>query len=140
MENKLKHLELIQNIISRMASNSFLLKGWSVTLVSALFALAAKDQHLAFVYLAYFPAIAFWILDGYFLWQERLFRALYDQVRIETDDKKIDFSMNTKHLLKNVSSWIEIMFSSTLLIFHGAIIVSIILVMSILLYFKFQWA
>lgn len=140
MGNKLKHLELIQNIINRMASNSFMLKGWSVTLVSALFALAAKDQYLAFVYLAYFPAIAFWLLDGYFLWQERLFRALYDRVRSETDDNKIDFSMDTRPFLNGVSSWPETILSKTLLIFHGTVILSIILVMSVLLIIKFKGA
>lgn len=140
MGNKLKHLELIQNIINRMASNSFMLKGWSVTLVSALFALAAKDQYLAFVYLAYFPAIAFWLLDGYFLWQERLFRALYDHVRSETDDNKIDFSMNTRPFLNGVSSWSETILSKTLLIFHGTVILSIIIVMSVLLIIKFKGA
>jgi len=36
MEAKLKHLEMIQDVIKRMASNSFLLKGWSLTLVVAL--------------------------------------------------------------------------------------------------------
>jgi hypothetical protein len=45
MESKLKHLELVQGVINRMAGNSFILKGWSVTLTSALFALAAKDAN-----------------------------------------------------------------------------------------------
>ena len=39
MNNKHKHLELIQGVINRLSTNSFLLKGWSVVLVSALFAL-----------------------------------------------------------------------------------------------------
>jgi len=43
-----------------------------------MLALAAKDTRFLFVYLAYFSAIAFWGLDGYFLHQERLFRKLYD--------------------------------------------------------------
>jgi hypothetical protein len=34
-----KHLEFIQNAITRMATNSFWLKGWAVTLVAATFAL-----------------------------------------------------------------------------------------------------
>ena len=71
-----KHLELIQGVINRMAGNSFHLKGWSVVLVSALFALAASDANINFVYLAFLPAIAFWVLDGYFLWQERMYRKL----------------------------------------------------------------
>ena len=43
MEKKLKHLEFIQGAVGRMASNLFLLKGWTITLIAALFALAAKS-------------------------------------------------------------------------------------------------
>ena len=134
MEKKLKHLELIQAIITRMANNSFLLKGWSVVLVSALFALSAKDQNLYFIYLAYFPAIAFWILDGYFLWQEKLFRKLYDAVRIKNEEN-IDFSMNIAPHLNEVASWIKVTSSNTLFIFHGAIVGTILLVMILKIYF-----
>lgn len=44
MDNKLKHLELIQGVINRMASNSFKLKGWAVTLASGIFAWQVKNQ------------------------------------------------------------------------------------------------
>ncbi len=81
MENKTKHLELIQGVVNRLSTNSFLLKGWSVTLVSALFALSAGDSNPAFVFLAYIPAFVFWGLDGYYLWEEKKFRKLYDHVR-----------------------------------------------------------
>lgn len=128
MEAKLKHLDMIQGVINRMANNSFLLKGWSVVLVSALFALAAKDSNKLYIYLAYFPTIAFWVLDGYFLWQEKLYRKLYDKVR-NTDDSKIDFSMDTSSLTKQVSTWSEVVFSKTLSIFHGVIVLTILLVM-----------
>jgi hypothetical protein len=73
-EAKRAHLEMIQGVVNRLSNNSFLLKGWSVLLVSGLFALAAKDAKALFVYIAYFPCCVFWGLDGYFLWQERLFR------------------------------------------------------------------
>ena len=125
--NKLKHLELIQGIINRMGNNSFLLKGWSVILVSGLFALAATGSNLLFVYLAYFPAISFSILDGYFLWQERLFRRLYDDVR-RMENKDIDFSMDTSPFAPT-ESWLSAILSKTLLIFHGTIILTIIIVM-----------
>src|ERR1039458_2620376 len=82
MENKRKHLEMIQGIINRMASNLFYLKGWTITLIAALFALAAKDANPKYIFVAYFPVIIFWVLDGYFLSQERRFRALYDDVRM----------------------------------------------------------
>lgn len=128
MENKLKHLEIIQSVISRMANNSFLLKGWAVTLVSALIALGAKDTDNRFILVAYLPVIMFWILDGYFLQQERLFRNLYEKVR-KIDETSIDFSMNTAPFLKETSPWLEVMFSQTLLLYYGVMIGVIFLVM-----------
>jgi hypothetical protein len=127
MENKLKHLEMIQNIINRMANNSFLLKGWAVIIVSALFALSAKDTNHKFIYIAYLPAIAFWILDGYFLWQERLYRKLYDMVR-KKDVSEIDFSMDITPVKGKVVSWYKVVFSRTLFIFHGVIVGTLIIV------------
>lgn len=94
MEKKMKHLELVQNVITRMAGNSFTLKGWAVTLVAAIFVLSAKDTEKSYFLVAYIPIIVFWLLDSYYLQQERLYRALYDKVR-ETDESRIDFSLKT---------------------------------------------
>ncbi len=80
MDKTIAHLGFIQAIISRMGANSFLLKGWSVTLVAAIFVLSAKDANPRFVLLAYFPVVVFWALDGFFLHQEKLFRKLYEEV------------------------------------------------------------
>ena len=126
IDSKLKHLELVQGIINRMASNSFLLKGWSVTITSALFALAAKDTNPYFIYLAYFPCTSFWTLDGYFLRQERLYRKLYDDVAAKKINK-IDFSMNTIKYREKVEPWFFICFSATLGMFHGAIFGTILI-------------
>lgn len=80
---RLKHLEMLQAIITRMASNSFLIKGWAITLASALFALSAKDADRSFAFLAVFPALTFWALDAYYLKLERVFRNRYDDVAAE---------------------------------------------------------
>lgn len=77
MDNKIKHLELIQDIIRRMSSNSFKLKGWAVTLISGIFVLAAKDTEKIFFFIAYLPIIMFWGLDSFYLLQEKGYRALY---------------------------------------------------------------
>lgn len=135
MENKRAHLEMIQAVINRMSGNSFLLKGWSVVLVSALFALAAGDSERPFVYLAYFPAVAFWILDGYFLWQERLFRKLYDRVR-GLSEADVDFSMDTSVVRSDGHGWGVVIFSKTLLIFHGTVFGSIVIVMLVIILTK----
>lgn len=126
------HLEMIQNIINRLSRNAFLLKGWSVILVSAFFALAAVNNKVYFVLLAYFPLVVFWILDAYFLWQERLFRALYDYVRGQKEEE-VDFSMNTSIIEKQVKPWVNVVLSKTLLMFHGTILVSILIVMIIMI-------
>ena len=130
MDRKLKHLEFIQGVINRLSTNSFLLKGWSVVLVAALFALSATDSDVAFVLLAYIPAIIFWGLDGYFLWQERVYRKLYDSVRLKDPDD-IDFSMDTKDVLNDVAGWTDAVFSKTLIPFHGVLIGAILVVMFI---------
>ena len=78
-ENKNKHLEFIQLVITRMNVNSFLLKGWSVTLVAALFAFAAKDTNIQYVLITYVSTPIFWFLDGYYLSQERQYRGLFNE-------------------------------------------------------------
>lgn len=93
MENKIRHLELIQGVINRMAGNSFALKGWAVTLVAGIFALSSKDADKRYFLVAYIPIIVFWGLDSYYLLQEKLYRSLYDRVRLTAEDK-IDFSMD----------------------------------------------
>lgn len=125
MENKRKHLELIQNIINRMAANSFFLKGWTVTIVSAIFVLAQKDSNGAYLLVAIIPIIAFWSLDGFFLRQERLFRTLYDEVRGLSEDK-INFSMNTSLCQASVQNWFRTIISKTLGLFYGSILAAVI--------------
>lgn len=133
MDRKLKHLDFAQGVINRLSTNSFLLKGWSVILVSALFALSANNTNISFVLLAYIPAVAFWALDGYFLSLERRYRSLYEKIRIQEPDE-IDFSMNPPKSGKNYDTWLFSVVSKTLLIFHGSIVFSIIIVMSIFIY------
>jgi hypothetical protein len=74
---RLRHLDAVQTIITRLAQNSFTIRGWSVTLVSAVFAIMAtqsKTNSSALTLFALAPAWIFWALDAYYLHQERLFR------------------------------------------------------------------
>lgn len=145
--SKEKHLEMIQGIINRKASNSFMIKGWSIVLVSAFFALAGKNATWQFALMALFPALMLWILDGYFLRQERLYRKLYDSVR-QNDGKINDFTMDTSRFVKRfrksrvtsgrekVDCWLRVCFSKTLFIFHGIIVATILMVARLLWYFS----
>lgn len=129
IESKLKHLEFIQGIISRMNVNSFLLRGWAVTLISALFAFATKETNINYILITYISTPLFWILDGYYLSQERKFRDLYETVR-NTENSKIDFSMKTTNSDNN--SWISSIFSKTEIIFYGTLIGITLIVMFII--------
>jgi len=118
---RLKHLEMIQQVITRMANNSFLIKGWSLTLLAALLALALRDKVYQILWISIIPVTMFWILESYFLRQERLFRKLYDKYRIQDQETPTDFSMDTSELNSVISSWLCTIFSTTLLIFHGTV-------------------
>ncbi len=134
MDKKQAHLQMIQGVINRLSQNSFLLKGWSVVLISAMFALSAANRKIYFIYLAYFPALAFWALDGYFLWQERLFRKLYDYVR-QMKEEEIDFSMDTSAVKAQIEPWRDVIFSMTLLSFHGTVFGAVVIIMLMAAFF-----
>lgn len=94
-EKKIKHLEFIHNTINRMSTNSFIVKGWTITLISALFVLAQEDSNTTYAILTYIAVPIFWYLNAFFLLQERRYRSLYDDVRL-IDENSIDFSMDAK--------------------------------------------
>src|SRR6266511_2455864 len=78
---QVKHLEFIQAVIGRLANNSFLMKGWALTVAGLIFGFTSKRGSWRIAAAAFLPVAAFWGLDAYFLRQERLFRRLYDAVR-----------------------------------------------------------
>lgn len=91
---KIKHLEFLQAAVTRLAGNSFLLKGWGTTLALAVLVLESKVGLGKVAWLAMLVLVAFWMLDGYYLVQERRFRALYDFVRLSDEDLR--FTMDVK--------------------------------------------
>ena len=118
VEKVVKHLEMTQVVINRLGSNSFLVKSWSMTIIVAAMILIAKPtmQNSPFILVLILPSVGFWILDGYFLWQERLFRQVYNEIRVQSDT---DFEINPmKHKNKPKCSWASAIFSITLVIFY----------------------
>ncbi len=92
-ELKIRHMEMIQEVISRMANNSFALKGWTVTLVAGIFTLSGDAIGTNFWFL-FIPIIIFWGLDAFYLSKERSYRALYKHVT-GLNPGQIDFNMDT---------------------------------------------
>lgn len=138
VEPKIRYLEMIQNVISRMASNSFLLKGWAVTIVVGLLAFAhLEDMDSKFIIIALVPTIFFWMLDSFFLQQEKMYRKLYEHATKLKKLEEIKFSLNASIYKNDVPNLIKIMFSKTLRWFYGPIILVIVIA---LFSFKFPFS
>ena len=121
----LKEIDLIQNIINRMANNSFLIKGWTITLVVVSMLLSINPLHKLF---SLIPLVAFWYLDAYFLQLERQYRELYNWVinnRAKTNEYQFD--LNSRRFASNIESIPGVMLSVTLKWFYGVILILILL-------------
>jgi len=124
-DEKLKHLEFIQNAIERMADHSFLLKGWAITISIGLFAfLKDKTINLHQALLLNLPILIFWLIDSFYLSRERTFRSLYQSRSIEDND----FSLNIKPLCKGRNAWWRSFLSHTLIVFYGALFVTMLII------------
>lgn len=76
-----KEIELLQGVINRMASNSFMIKGWCLTIEGICFSLSfGKTQAITAGICISIIVSIFWFLDAFFLRTERKYRALYNEV------------------------------------------------------------
>lgn len=82
-EAKIEHLKMIQTNIARMASYSFIVKGWSVTSIGAMYAYWLTNKSNYWLLLILGLTVLFWFHDAYYLMLERAFRKLYDKIRKE---------------------------------------------------------
>lgn len=140
-DERIKHLQLIQDVISRLGTDGFLVKGWALTVAGIFlgFAVNSNDAWLAFASL--FPTLVFWGLDGYFLRAERLFRALYERIRKRTDYVPPFFMGATApsfiNLLrdeeKQQHSWWRTLRRPSLLFFYVSILFSTLAVIGVVL-------
>jgi hypothetical protein len=128
-----KEIDLIQGVITRMATNSFYLKGWMISLIAVILALT-KETIVAsevsyFNFTLCLPVLVFWYLDAFFLHKEKCYRKLYDWViqnRKNTDEHL--YSLNYARFEKQVEGIFMIMLSKTLLPFYGLTLVILIVI------------
>lgn len=121
MDSKIAHLTFVQGVISRMAANSFLVKGWTIALVAALLAIGADKLTFSYLIIVLVPVILFWWLDAFYLHQETLYRKLYEIVASK-EDRDIDFDMNASGLKNQIKSFKEIAVSKSISPFYLVII------------------
>jgi hypothetical protein len=120
---RIAHLEMLQGVINRLASNSSLMKTLAGTITAAAIALYGTIDGAKFTLLVAvaFPVIVFWILDARYLAIERAYRNLYNAVRGEKPVEK--FSMNyrsefagSESLFGSLVSWSIFWFYATILL------------------------
>lgn len=120
VKNKIEHLKLIEQVIERMARNSFMLKGWVCTLLAGISAYIKGNIPLYMFILGFLIIIVFWYFDSYYLKQGRLYRQLYDEVRLKRDTE-IDFNMNPNQNENCNTCIIKVLFSKSEIIFYSLV-------------------
>ena len=123
---KMKHLEFIQSIITRMNTNSFQIKGWAITIVSALLALYANSTNGAYIFIGIAPTILFWFLDAYYLQQERKFRGLYKDVVSGTNSIP-EFEMPIQNYSGGNYNFCCVFWSKTISFLYGSICLALLI-------------
>lgn len=124
-EIKSKHIDLIQSNISRMSNNSFLLKGWAVTILAAIFVLSAKESNETFAFIAAIPVIGFWLLDSYFLQNERKYRILYNIVVRNKPDETLSLTMPCSNRAEK-TTYLQALFSKIEILFYSLLVAVIV--------------
>jgi len=115
---KPEHLAMVQGVITRMAGNSFLLKGWAVTLVAGLTALAKTGAHQHVAWIACGVVVVFAFLDAMYLAVERAYRVLYDNV---VAGSATTWSLKAQGL--SVGRFLRALFSWSVLPLYGAMVI-----------------
>jgi hypothetical protein len=135
-ESERQHLEFIQNVITRMNTNSFQIKGMAITIVSALIAIYASTTNIMFVFLGIAPTILFWVLDSYYLQQERKFIGIYNNVCGLKNDVEIKlYEMPIRKFRGGQYCFFKVFISKTIAWLYGTILF-LLLVGGFILKFK----
>ena len=135
-----KYLEMIQNVLERLARNSFQIKAWTATIfIAAIVLTYSIINTLIFIVLIAVISL-FWALDSYYLKQERLFRKLYEQKvnqfnDVLEKDKIAMFDMNVS--IFQVGSVFKTMFSISEILYYIALIGT--LVAFLITYLTLNW-
>lgn len=115
--NRIRHLEMMQGVVARLANEAALIRGWALTVSSAFFGFAATSLNWRVAAVGLLPVLAFWGLNAYYLQAERQYRCLFDRVRRRDVDVEA-FSMNARQEM--VASWWETLWTPTLSAGSGA--------------------
>jgi hypothetical protein len=135
--NQIKHMEMIQAVVARLAGNSFLMKGWALTLAGAFLGFGVNKQSSGLAAAGFLPIVVFWCLDTYYLRAERLFRALHERIRTAPEQVEPFFmGATTDEFIAGVpaatASWLRTSRRLTISGFYGLLALATVLVVVII--------
>lgn len=131
-EFKRQQLDILQGIISRMASNSFQIKGFTIamaTILGAIYERGVGSHHIWTILLV--VTICCTLMDAYYLQLERKYRKLYEESikRLDQDRPLSElYDMSLKGIKK---SYLSCLCSQSLIMPYG-LLLAIILIASII--------
>ncbi|MGJ7976745.1 hypothetical protein [Providencia hangzhouensis] len=135
LEYKITGLGFLQTIISRMANNSFYIKGWVLTLFLAIIVLKKETSYSSCTLETsiILVTLLFCFLDAYYLQQEKIFRGLYNYLSESEKEDENFLNINPKsekyNNVKDIKSpYIKSFKSPSIWLFYIAIIASTILI------------
>lgn len=79
-EDRRKHLDFIQAVVTRMSAASTSAKSWLLPVVTATYGYGMTQNAWSVIVLGLGAVVLFMFLDAHYLDQEKAYRALYDAV------------------------------------------------------------
>lgn len=135
-ESIISSLGYIQDIIKRMASNSFFIKGWALSISAVIIALIPKLDEIEsyspnsipiVITLSIVILFMFSLLDTYYLQQERIFRNEYNRKVEAIDNEDIKNSLTIISLKKVKTSYLSVYFTISIIPYYFIMISSLII-------------
>lgn len=134
IEEMHKEIDLVQACITRMAQNSFMIKGWFVSIYAVILALLPEKINLYLLCITLMVVnLIFWYLDGFFLKTEKTYRKIYDWILQERpkNNRELMYQLTPNKFngkIGEVESIWRVMWSQTLRWFYLIPLIIIIVV------------
>lgn len=122
---RVKHLEMVQGLITRMAGYGASFKSYCITVVTAVVGFALTLHRPAVAALALLPVLAFASADAQYLRVERRFRDLFNLIRKEGWETIPTFDINLRSA--PAQSYVSAITSWSIVGFYAPLAIGVIL-------------
>ncbi len=126
IEDERLYLQFLQNNIAKMNSNSAQVKGWCITIVTALLAIFAAIKNPLLLIICLVPIFLFCFLDAKYLQQEHKFVQMYNSYIKDEESKPNTYEMPMKSYAKGLKGFFKALFSWAVVPVYGLIAIMVV--------------